>query len=50
MSNEELLKQVERLLERKLTPEEHKFLLIANESLQPHKKPPRQEAKTAKIA
>ena len=50
MSNEEILKQVEILLERKLTPEEHKFLTIANEGLKSSKKPPQQMSKPAKIA
>lgn len=30
MSNEELFQQVQRLLERKLTPEERQFLVLAS--------------------
>ena len=50
MSNEDILKQVEILLERKLTPEEHKFLVIANEGMKSPRKPPQQSSKPAKIA
>jgi len=51
MSNEEIFRQVETLLERKLTQEECKFLTVASQSFKPEKKPPQQTAKTgAKIA
>ncbi len=38
MRNEELFRPVERLLERKLSPEECKFLTAASEVLEPKKK------------
>ena len=51
MSNEELFRQVETLLERKLTKEEYKFLAVAGQSLKPEKKPSSQTARpNARIA
>ena len=51
MSNEELFRQVENLLERKLTQEECKFLAVAGETLKPDKKLPYQTVKiNARIA
>lgn len=41
MSNQELFKQVEHLLQRQLTPEECKFLALASEVLQKKEGPPR---------
>ena len=38
MHSGELFKQVERLLQRKLSPEECKFLTAASEVLEPKKK------------
>jgi hypothetical protein len=38
MRNEELFKQVERLLQRKLSPEECKFLVVASQVNNPKKK------------
>ncbi|MGC2108858.1 MAG: hypothetical protein WA655_05030 [Candidatus Korobacteraceae bacterium] len=52
MSNQQLFEQVENLLRRKLTPEECKFLALANEVLQQKKDPPRnsrKEKENAKI-
>jgi hypothetical protein len=39
MSNEELFQRVQLLLQRKLTPEECRFLAIANKVLSADKKP-----------
>jgi len=50
MSNKQLFRQVEGLLERKLTPEEHTFLTLASETLKLPRKPPQQASKPAKIA
>jgi len=52
MSNEEIIKQVENLLERKLTQEECRFLTVAGGRLgQDSKKPIPQTVKvTTKIA
>jgi hypothetical protein len=38
MHNEEIFKQVERLLQRKLSPEECKFLIVASQVNNPEKK------------
>ena len=38
MRSEELFKQVERLLQRKLSPEECKFLIVASQVNNPEKK------------
>lgn len=38
MHSEELFKQVERLLQRKLSPEEYKFLVVASQVNNPKKK------------
>ncbi len=38
MHSEELFKQVERLLQRKLSPEEYKFLVVASQVSNPKKK------------
>jgi len=51
MSNEQLFRQVEILLQRKLTPEEGRFLVLASEVVNQKKKPPYKVAKaSAKIA
>ena len=51
MSNEEILRQVESLLERKLTREEYKFLAVASQALKQEKKPSHPTAKpNARIA
>ena len=51
MSNEELFRQVEVLLQRKLTSEERRFLVLASEVLNQKKKPPYKVVKvSAKIA
>lgn len=51
MSNEDLFERVQLLLQRKLTPEECQFLMLAKEVLGAEKKPlQRAAAANAKIA
>ena len=51
MSNEELLAQVERFLERELSPEECEFLILASKALALNQQPlTRAAAAIAKIA
>jgi hypothetical protein len=51
MRKQELLEQVDRFLERKLSPEECKFLLLASSALKVKKKPlARAPAANSKVA
>jgi hypothetical protein len=45
MSNDELFQQVQLLLQRKLTPEECRFLTLAGEVLNGKHKPPQETKK-----
>jgi len=51
MRHQELSQQVERFLQRKLSPEESKFLVLASQLLKPKKEPLTKAATaSAKIA
>jgi len=51
MRHQELFEQVERFLQRPLSPEECQFLILASEVFEPKKKPfPKAATANAKIA